>query len=115
MPRPATLAFAGAVLVSLVVLFAPSSGEAGSIPHLDKAVHAAVFGLLAATGVWRFGRAGAVLAACLAYAVGSEVVQHVALAERSGDVLDVAADGLGALAGVLGALVVLRRGRQRGR
>ena len=41
------------------------------------------------------------LAAVLAYAVLSEIVQWVGLAERSGDVLDVLADTLGAAAGWL--------------
>ncbi|WP_167584441.1 VanZ family protein [Kineococcus rubinsiae] len=105
----ATVAFAGACLVSLVVLFAPSSGPAGTVPHLDKLVHAGVFGLLVATGVLRFGHPRAVLLAAAGYAVLSEVVQHVALPGRTGDPTDVVADCTGAL---LGLTVVLRATRR---
>ncbi|GAB7193597.1 hypothetical protein NUM3379_43070 [Kineococcus sp. NUM-3379] len=111
-----TAAFAVAVLVSLVVLFAPRAGGAGSVPHLDKVVHAAVFGLLTGTGVWRFGRREAVLAGGVVYAVLSEVVQHTLLPERSGDVADVVADVVGAVLGVVvAARVVAGRAGHRGR
>jgi len=105
--RPlATLAFALACLVSLVVLFAPSSGPAGAVPHLDKVVHASVFGLLVVTGVLRFGRPRAAVLAAAAYAVLSEVVQHVALPGRTGDPTDVVADVCGALLGLLVVVLV---------
>lgn len=113
MRRPvATLAFTLACLVSLVVLFAPSSGPAGRVPHLDEVVHASVFGLLVATGVLRFGRPRALVLAAAGYAVLSEVVQHVALPGRTGDPTDVVADVTGALLGLL-VVSLLRRVRAR--
>ena len=108
----ATLAFALACLVSVVVLFAPSSGPAGGVPHLDKVVHAGVFGLLVVTGVLRSGHPRAVVLAAAGYAVLSEVVQHVALPGRTGDPTDVVADVTGALLGLLVVVLVTRRVRR---
>ena len=48
-----------------------------------------------------------------AYAVGSEVVQHTLLPDRSGDWTDVVADLVGAAVGLL--LARARRSRARGR
>ena len=89
-----------------MVLFAPDpGGGAGRLPDVnDKVVHAVLFGLLAAAVLWWWPRAGrrpsrtaaGVLAGLAVYAVGSEVVQDVLLAERSGDPLDVLADLVGA-------------------
>ena len=62
-------------------------------------MHLTLFLLLAATARWRFGPQCTVLSAVLAYAVVSEVVQWLGLAERSGDLLDVVADTVGALLG----------------
>ena len=109
MRRAPDLALAAAVAVSAVVLFWPRAGAAGDVPHLDKVVHAAVFAALAAAGAWRSGRLGAVLAACAAYAVLSEVVQHVLLPNRSGDPADVVADCAGAVAVLLGARLLRAR------
>lgn len=90
------------MLLSLVVLFWPSPATGGAaVPGADKAVHAGLFLLLAATGALRCGASTRVLALVLAYAVASELVQALALAERSGDVVDVLADGVGALGGWL--------------
>ena len=86
------------MLVSLVVLFAPSAGGAG-IPGADKAVHLLLFAALAATARWRFGALLPVLLAVAAYAPFSEFVQALALSGRSGDPLDVAADLTGAALG----------------
>ena len=87
------------VLLSLVVLFAPAPGGPAGPPGADKAVHAVLFLLLAATARWALGPAHRVLAAVLVYAVASEVVQALLLTERSGDPLDVLADAAGATAG----------------
>ncbi|PPK97403.1 VanZ like protein [Kineococcus xinjiangensis] len=108
------VAFAFAVTVSAVVLFAPRSGSGWDVPHLDKVVHVAVFALLAGTAAWLFGRLRAVLAGCVVYAVGSEVVQHVLLPRRSGDAADVVADCAGAGAALLLARAVRRRRARRG-
>jgi VanZ family protein len=87
------------VLLSLYVLFAPSPGGTVSFPGADKLVHAGLFGLLAATTRWRFGPAAHLLVGVAAYAALSEVVQATALRQRSGDLLDVAADLAGAAVG----------------
>ena len=86
---------------SLYVLFWPSPAGGGGPVGADKVVHAVLFLLLAATARLRFGGRWPVLAVVLAYAGLSELVQAVALAERSGDLYDLVADGLGALAGWL--------------
>ncbi len=69
------------------------------VPGADKAVHAGLFLLLAGTAALRFGAAPLVLVLVLVYAAASELVQAALLAERSGDVWDLLADGLGAASG----------------
>ncbi len=86
-------------LLSLYVLFVPRPVGPEGPPGADKVVHLVLFGLLAATTRWSFGRVPAALAAVLAYAALSEVVQGLLLAERSGDVRDLVADTAGALLG----------------
>jgi len=88
-----------ALVVSAVLLFAPSGGGAPSVPGLDKVVHAAIFAALAGTTRWRFGARPALLGAVVGYAVLSEVVQAALLSQRSGDPYDVVADVVGAAAG----------------
>ena len=95
------------------MLFWPSPAGGGlSVPGLDKLVHALLFLLLAGTAALRLGATPLVLTLVLAYAAGSEAVQAVLLAERSGDVWDVLADAVGALAGWQ---LVRRRGAARAR
>jgi hypothetical protein len=101
-----TLGLVLAVGLSAVVLFAPSPAGAPTFPYADKVVHAAVFGLVTAAGIWRFGRVRAVLPAAAAYAVGSELVQGLLLPGRQGDPVDALADLVGAL-----TVWVLARGR----
>jgi hypothetical protein len=99
------------VVVSLVVLFAPSSGGAGSpFPESDKVVHLLLFAGLAATTRWRFGPSLSGLAAVAVFAVLSELVQAGVLPSRSGDPLDVVADLAGtALGWVLVGRALSRR------
>jgi VanZ family protein len=98
------LAFGAAVTVNLVVLLVPSPPDVPSVlPGADKVVHALIFAAVALTGAriglpWR-----GLLAVLLAWAVGSELVQHALLPHRGGDAWDVLADALGA---VLGRLLV---------
>jgi len=96
--RWAGRAFAGAVLVSLVVLFSPSTPSEGGLHGLDKAVHALLFCALAASTRWRWGRG---LWAVIGYAVLSEVLQATLPIHRDGDVFDALADSAGALCGWL--------------
>ena len=97
-----------AVVVSLVVLFAPSGVGTPVFPGADKVVHLLLFAALAATTRWRFGAAAAALGAVAGYAVLSEVLQATVLADRSGDAYDVAADLLGAVGGWLLARRLVR-------
>jgi hypothetical protein len=89
-----------AVVVQLVVLYAPRAPSAASVPGLDKLVHVTVFGAVA----WAAARCGiagwVVTGVLLAHAVLSEVLQHVLLAHRSGDPLDALADAVGVLLGL---------------
>ena len=95
----------------MYVLFAPDPGGNPLFYGSDKVVHFGLFGLLAGTARWRFGPLLGVLALVLAYAALSEAVQWLALAERSGDLLDLIADAVGALAGwvVAGRALATRR------
>lgn len=101
----ARVAFAVAVGVNLVAVYAPSAAGAGLFPHADKVAHLLVFAAVAATGVpagvpirWLAGL-------LVAHAVLSEIVQAVWLTQRSGDPGDVVAD----LVGIGLGLVVGRR------
>ena len=85
------------------MLFWPTGAGSQPFPGADKVVHLLLFALLAASARWRFGGGLPVLALVAVYAVVSEVVQAVALAERSGDPVDVVADLLGAGLGWLAA------------
>ena len=96
-------------MLSAYVLFTPSTGGPTLFDGSDKVVHLLLFGALAATTRWRFGRSTAALAAVVAYAVVSEVVQAVLLSTRSGDAYDVVADLLGVALGWLLASRVLQR------
>jgi hypothetical protein len=93
--------FGAAVLVSLVVLFAPAADVPSSPPGVEKIVHAAVFPTLAATGRWAGVRPAVLLPGLVAYAAGSEVVQGLSGIGRTASVLDWAADVVGVLAGLL--------------
>lgn len=113
------VALAVAVVVHLVVLYAPRSPGTGGLPMVDKVVHLAVFAAVAYTAV----RAGLpwrpVLAALLAHAVVSELLQHVVLPGRSGDAYDAVADAAGAVLGTVAGSRALRRparvrGQRRG-
>ena len=99
-----------AVLLSFYVLFAPDpGGPETDPPGADKAVHLALFALLAGTARWWAGAGTAALVAVLLYAPLSEAVQGLLLAGRSGDPLDVVADLAGVVLGWLLAGRLLRR------
>jgi VanZ family protein len=98
--RLARAAFAGAVILSLVVLFAPARNVPGAPPGVDKLVHAVVFLALAATGRWAGLRPATLGPALVAYAAGSEVLQGLGGIGRSASLTDWIADVVGALAGL---------------
>ena len=92
--------FAAAVLVSIVVLFAPGGEVPSGPPGTDKLVHLLVFLALAFTGRWAGAGAVALGALLVVYATASEVVQVLAPLERSGSFGDWLADVLGVLLGL---------------
>ena len=98
-------------MLSGYVLFWPTGAGSEPFPGADKVVHLLLFALLAASARRRFGSGPLVLALVAVYAVVSEVVQGLALAERSGDPLDVVADLLGAGLGWLAAGRVVEASR----
>lgn len=94
--------FAVLLLVSVYVLFDPDpAGSGAGPPGTDKVVHATLFALLTLTAALRWGARPAVLVAALLYGATSELVQGVALPDRTGDLLDLLADAVGATAGWL--------------
>ena len=95
-----------AVALQVAVLYVPRAPEAPTVGlPVDKLVHVLVFALptyaLVRAGMGR----GLVVVLMVAQALVSELVQAVALADRSGDVADLLAD----LVGVGIAVAVLRR------
>ena len=93
--------FALVVLVSLAVLFAPSSDVPSAAPGVDKVVHLSLFLALALSARWAgVGRQVAAVS-LLAYAAVSEVLQGTDLIGRDAEVLDWVADAVGVLLGLL--------------
>ena len=116
-PRTSRATSAGlvlAVLVQLVVLYAPAGTTAAPFPHADKVVHVAVFLLPVALAVLVTRRPLLVAAVFVSHAVVSEVVQATLLPLRSGDPRDAVADVVGVGLGVLVAHL-LRRSTERRR
>ena len=89
------------VLVSLAVLFAPGSDVPSAPPGVDTLVHLTLFLALALAGRWAGIRARPLAVLLVAYAGLSEVVQALSDLQRSGSVLDWAADVAGAALGLL--------------
>lgn len=98
--------FGLALAVQLVALYAPSSPGEGGIPHLDKLVHAGIFGAVALTAAAVGLPLRWVVPVLLVHAGLSEVVQGTLLPHRDGDWHDALADAVGTL---LGAALALRR------
>ena len=97
---PGQPAFAGAVVVSLVVLFVPAGEVPGALPGVDTIVHIALFASLAATGRWAGLRAAVLGAALVAYGGISELLQGLAVIGRTTSVADWGADVVGVLLGL---------------
>ena len=104
-------AFAAAVLVSVVVLFAPAGDVPSAPPGVDKVVHLLLFAVLAATGRWAGLRPRPLALGLAAYAGLSELLQAVTPLGRSGSAADLLAD----LAGIALALLAWRSGVRSGR
>ena len=103
------------LVLQVVVLYTPETGGPSvSIPHADKVVHALVFAAPVALAGLAKGAAWRVVALLSAvHAPVSEVIQHVALPSRSGDVWDVVADLVGVGLASAGVGWGIRRPRRR--
>jgi VanZ family protein len=100
--------FAIAVAVQLAVLYAPEAGAPGGVSHVDKVVHAAIFGLVAWTGRLAGLPVVPLVVVLLGHAMLSEVVQAALLPARSGSLADSLADAAGVVLAI--RLPVSRRG-----
>lgn len=94
-------ALVAALACHLLVLYIPRVPTPGGpgIPGADKVAHVVVFALVVAAALWVGLPARWVVPLALAHTVISELVQHLWLPGRSGDVWDVVADVLGVLLG----------------
>lgn len=97
-----------AVLVQLVVLYAPSGPSGSPFPGSDKVVHVLVFLVPVAVALLAGLPSRLVVGVFAGHAVLSEVVQGAALPARSGDPFDVVADLVGVVLGVLLWRLVVR-------
>ena len=97
-----------AVAVQLVVLYAPSAPSVSPFPGSDKVVHLLVFLVPVAVALLAGLPPRLVVLLFSAHAVVSELVQHLVLAGRSGDPLDVLADLAGVALGVVVWRLVVR-------
>ena len=111
-------AWAAAILI-LTSIPNPDLGRIGEIlpPGADKLVHAAMYAVLgwlwwraSRAASWRWRAAGRALLAILAFAALDEWHQRF-IPGRSADVLDWAADGVGAAAGLTAGMTNQRRER----
>jgi hypothetical protein len=109
--RPAQAGFGLAVLVHLVVLYAPRAPAAPGPVWIDKVVHVTIFAAVALAAAWAGLPRRPVALLLLGHAVISELLQWLLLPGRSGDPWDSVADAAGvALAAVLGLGVRLVAG-----
>jgi hypothetical protein len=102
-------AFAGVVLLSLAVLFAPATDVPSAPLGVDKLVHAALFAALAFTGRWAGIGTGALAGLLAGYAVVSELIQGFTPLARSASVADGLADVTGIVIGLTAWAVFSRR------
>ncbi len=91
-----------AVVLQFVVLYAPRVPPVGStgLP-VDKFVHAGAFALATAALIWAGVPRWVAISVMAAHAPLSELVQSRLLVDRSGDPMDVVADLVGVVLGVL--------------
>ncbi len=98
-----------ALAVQLVTLYSPEVAGAPQIAGMDKVVHVFVFAAPALAALLAGISAPWALGILAVQAPLSELIQHLALAHRSGDVSDVLADIAGIALGWLAFLVWRRR------
>lgn len=103
------VAFGLAVAVQLIVVYAPNGPAGPQITGLDKVVHLFIFAAPVLAGMLAGISAPWVLGILAVHAPVSELIQHIALPHRQGDVFDVLADLAGVALGGLAYLVWSRR------
>jgi len=109
-PRTVWLVALGvAVVVQLITLYSPEVPGTPPIAGFDKVVHLAIFAAPVLAALLAGLSAPWVLGLLVVHAPVSELIQHVALSRRSGDVFDVVADLCGVALGALAYLVWIRR------
>lgn len=109
------LGFVAAVALQLYGVYAPrEAGPDVGLPEVDKVAHLFLFGSVAFLGLMARVPARWLLAALVANAIVSELVQYWLLPNRDGDLFDVLADLAGVALGAWIALRVLRGARLPG-
>ncbi|MCZ2821969.1 VanZ family protein [Modestobacter sp. VKM Ac-2977] len=93
--------FAVVVLVSLAVLLTPASGVPSAPPGVDKVVHGLLFAVLAVSGRWAGVGRGVLAVLLVLYAAASELLQSLAVLNRSTSLADLVADVVGVAVGLL--------------
>jgi VanZ family protein len=100
------------LLIMTYLLFSPSSGlpKGGhiNIPHADKAVHLAMFGILSFVYLFdsfRYRRKYRktilnITLICVLIGISSELIQHAFIPGRNGNIYDFLADIIGLLLGI---------------
>jgi hypothetical protein len=103
------LALVLAIVLQLIALYLPRAPAGPRVTGLDKVVHVCIFAAPALAALMAGIRARWVLGVLTVHAPVSELIQHFALPQRSGDVFDVMADCAGIALGWLAYLVWNRR------
>lgn len=103
------LVFGVAVFAQLITVYFPKGVGGVEITGLDKVVHLLIFAAPALAALMVGIRARWALGILAVHAPVSELIQHFALPNREGDVLDVLADLSGVALGWLAYVVWSRR------
>lgn len=98
-----------AVVLQLVLLYAPSGGGVSPFPNFDKLVHSAIFALPTFFALLARLPRVPVIAVLALHAPVSELIQWSLLPNRSGDPWDVVADLVGVTLGAVAAHLALNR------
>jgi len=97
------------LVIQLAILYFPQGVGGPQVPGLDKVVHLSIFAAPAMAALTAGLPARWVLAVLAVHAPVSELIQHLWLSQRRGDVVDVVADLCGIALGGLAYLVWSRR------
>jgi hypothetical protein len=103
------LVFGVSLVVQLIVVYAPDGPAGPHVIGLDKVIHVFIFAAPALVALMVGIRARWALGILALHAPVSELIQHLVLPHRSGDVLDVLADLGGVVLGGWAYLVWTRR------